>query len=110
MLFVENHAVFADTVRPAFLAEFDVVTVQGLASARGLLGEAWDAVLVDYDLDGGRGDELARELRHQRYDGAVIATSAHEAGNAALMLAGADAVCQKADFEGIGHVIRRWVE
>jgi DNA-binding NarL/FixJ family response regulator len=94
-----------------FLALHEVMVVPSLASARqALASEAFDLVLCDYDLDDGKGDEFVRECRGPARTGQlclpIIAVSSHEAGNAALMKAGASAVCSKMEFERIGEVIR----
>lgn len=66
-------------------------------------------VLCDYDLDDGKGDEFVRECRGSTRTGRpclpIIAVSSHETGNAALVRAGASAVCSKMEFERIGGVI-----
>lgn len=108
ILLVENHAVFADTVRKHFLAEHEVTTVPTLAGARAVLCDvAPDLVLVDYDLDDGKGDELVRERRRGGSAIPIIGTSSHRAGNHALLAAGANAVCSKMDFGGVQEVIQR---
>jgi len=53
----------------------------------------------------GKGDEYVRECRAARPRLPIIAVSSHEAGNAALMRAGASAVCGKMEFERIEEVI-----
>ena len=59
----------------------------------------------DYDLDDGKGEEFVRECRATRPRLPVIAVSSHEAGNAALVAAGASAVCSKMEFDRIQQVI-----
>lgn len=107
ILFVENHQVFARTVVTAFLDAHEVVIRPSIEAARVAIEaeRTFDVVLVDYDLDDGKGDALVRMLRRRGYDGRVIAASAHEEGNAALMRAGADAVCRKSDFARIGALL-----
>jgi RimJ/RimL family protein N-acetyltransferase len=61
---------------------------------------------VDYDLDDGKGDELVSACRALHPDLRIIAVSAHGAGNAALVSAGAHAVCGKLDFDKIQSVIQ----
>ena len=101
---VENHATFAQIVCAQFLAAHEVVVVGSLAAAR----EAYevgrfDAFLVDFDLDDGKGDVLVRELRRSGFCGRIVGISSHEAGNAALIAAGADASCPKAAFASIAR-------
>jgi CheY-like chemotaxis protein len=63
-------------------------------------------VLSDYDLDDGKGADFVRECRSSHPHIPVIAVSAHEEGNAALVAAGACAVCGKMQFDQIQQVIR----
>ena len=106
ILFVENHAVFARTVVEAFLAELQVTIAPSLAEARRQLDAGiFEAVLVDFDLDDGKGEELIAELRARGFGGRIVAVSAHEQGNARLLAAGADAVCPKRSFREIRRVL-----
>jgi CheY-like chemotaxis protein len=113
LLWVENHAVFARMAGKQFLAGHDMTVVPSLAEARAALADgAFDAVLLDYDLDDGKGTTLLEFVRQLPSRPAVIAVSAHDAGNAALLGAGADACCPKTKFADIGNVItsviRKW--
>jgi DNA-binding response OmpR family regulator len=106
ILFVENHATFAQTVTEAFLGEHDVVLCPSLAAAReAFRTNAFDAALVDFDLDDGKGDVFVRELVAGNFAGTIIAVSSHEFGNDALVSAGAHAKCPKANFADIGRLI-----
>ncbi len=106
VLWVENHAIFANLASRQFLAGHAVTIVPSLVRARAALAaDTFDAVLIDFDLDDGKGVELVRELRHAPRRPRVVATSAHEAGNRALREAGADAVCGKLEFARIAEVI-----
>lgn len=108
ILFVENHAIFAAQVCHQFLSEHAVQVVSSLAAARGALASnKYDLLLVDYDLDDGKGDELVRECRASYPKIRVIAVSAHETGNVMLVQAGASAVCSKMEFHQIRAVIER---
>jgi CheY-like chemotaxis protein len=99
LLWVENHAVFARVAGRQFLSAHEVTLVPSLAEARMALEECkFDAVLVDYDLDDGKGDSLVSELKQRATRPVVIAVSAHEGGNEALLRAGADAACPKQRF------------
>ena len=106
ILYLENHAVFAEQVTRQFLRAHHVTVVPSLASARSALASGdVDLVLSDYDLDDGKGEEFVRECRATRPRLPVIAVSSHEAGNAALVAAGASAVCSKMEFDRIQQVI-----
>jgi CheY-like chemotaxis protein len=108
LLWVENHAVFARMAGGQFLAAHDLTVVPSLAAARdALTADRFDAVLLDYDLDDGKGAELIAFVRQLPERVPVIATSSHDAGNAALVAAGADAVCPKTSFATIVSVLGR---
>lgn len=108
ILFVENHAVFARTVIEELLAGFEVTVAPSLAEARRRLDAGtFEAVLVDFDLDDGKGDALVTELRAGGFVGTIVAVSAHEEGNARLVAAGANAVCPKGRFREIRGVLGR---
>jgi CheY-like chemotaxis protein len=108
LLWVENHAVFARLAGRQFLAGHDLTVVGSLASAKAVLAErAFDAVLLDYDLDHGKGVSLLDFIRQLPAVPVVIAASAHEEGNALLVAAGADAACPKGRFAEIGAVLDR---
>lgn len=106
ILFLENHALFADTVVEQFLCTHDVCVVPSVnAGLAALERMPADVVLVDYDLEDGKGDELVRRLRASAVGVPVVAVSAHEEGNEALLDAGADAVCRKKEFRRIEEAI-----
>ena len=106
ILYVENHAVFADNVIRKHLSRHTVTIVPNLAAARGaFLRSPHRVILIDCDLDDGKGDELIRELRAQGNRAIAIGVSSHEEGNAALLRAGASAVCSKMQFDQIQNVI-----
>ena len=111
ILFVENHSVFADNVMRQFLSQHTVTIVPDLSAARQTLraGE-FDLVLVDYDLDDGKGDALVREIRASSAPIPTIGVSSHDEGNAALRRAGAMAICSKMQFDQIQRVIEKVVE
>jgi DNA-binding response OmpR family regulator len=105
ILYVENHAVFAETVKQRFMSPHLVKVVPSLAAARNaILNETFDLLLVDYDLDDGKGDELVRELRASGSQTIIIGVSSHLEGNTALINAGATAVCSKMEFDHIQDV------
>jgi DNA-binding response OmpR family regulator len=106
ILYVEDHPVFAQSVMHEFLSGHTITLVPSLSAARQKIrDEAFDLFLVDYDLDDGKGNELVRELRDSRNRAIIIGVSSHEEGNAALMRAGASAVCSKMKFDEIQRVI-----
>jgi len=106
ILYLENHAIFAHQVTSQFLQSHQVTVVPTLAAARQTLAsENFDLVLSDYDLDDGKGDEFVRECRTAHPRLPIIAVSSHEAGNTALMTAGASAICSKMEFQRIAEVI-----
>jgi DNA-binding NtrC family response regulator len=106
IVYLENHAVFAQQVTQQFLRAHRVTVVPSLAAARSALTSgSFDLVLSDYDLDDGKGETFVRECRTTHPRLPVIAVSSHEAGNAALVAAGASAVCSKMEFDRIQQVI-----
>ena len=107
LLWVENHAVFARIAGRQFLAAHELIVVPSLAEARAALAaQSFDAVLVDYDLDDGKGTELVGFVRQFSVRLPIVAVSSHEEGNAAMLAAGADAACPKTRFADIGSVLR----
>jgi CheY-like chemotaxis protein len=106
ILYVENQRIFAENVIRQFLSEHAVTIVASLNGAREELQKAeFDLLLVDYDLDDGKGDALLRELRVSGKATTAIGVSSHKEGNAALLKAGASAVCSKMEFDNIRSVI-----
>lgn len=108
ILYVENHGIFAQQVTRLFLSVHQLTVVANLAEARnGLSKERFDLLLIDYDLEDGKGTELVKEVRKQNLAMLVIGVSAHNKGNQALLEAGANAVCSKMEFNHISEVIQR---
>jgi CheY-like chemotaxis protein len=106
LLWVENHAVFIRMVGRQFLTVHDLIVVPSLAAARAALASGrFDAVLLDYDLDDGKGAALIEFIRQLPERVAVVAASSHADGNAALLAAGADAACPKTRFADIEAVL-----
>ncbi|MBI5545464.1 MAG: response regulator transcription factor [Deltaproteobacteria bacterium] len=106
ILFVENHDVFADGVRARFLAAHEVVIVPSLAGAREALARtSFEVILVDFDLDDGKGVELVQELCASGSKAPTIVVSAREDGNQALLTAGAMAAVSKLQFNRIEGVL-----
>ena len=102
ILFVENHGVFAATVIRQFLSQHSVTVVASLSAARRTLADAaFDLLLVDYDLDDGKGDELVKELQASGSAVKVVGVSSHDEGNTALLQAGAVTICSKTEFDRI---------
>jgi CheY-like chemotaxis protein len=102
LLWVENHPVFVQVAGHQFLSGHDVTVVPSLAEAReALAARSFDAILLDHDLDDGKGTALIPFLQELPRRPVVIATSALEEGNEALRRAGADGVCAKKDFARI---------
>jgi len=88
-----------------------VTIVPTIASAKEQITQAaFDVVLVDYDLDDGKGDELVRWIRPSAADMKLVAVSARESGNEALVAAGANAVCAKVGFSKIQAVLQEVVD
>ncbi len=106
ILYVENHAVFAANAVRQFLSQHSVTVVPGLSAARRALKDGnFELLLVDYDLDDGKGDQLIRGLHTCGRAIKAIGVSSHDEGNTALLRAGAVAVCDKMHFDRIQSVI-----
>ena len=108
ILFVENHAVFAETVIKQFLSDHEVQIVASVADAREALAEegVFDVVLVDYDLDDGKGSEVVLLTRRLGRKPKVVGVSSHEMGNNEMLECGADAICPKLEFDSIGDILK----
>lgn len=109
ILFVEDHRVFAETVATQFLSAHEVEIAESIAVARQAIvaGPAFDAVLVDYDLPDGKGTEVVRQLRANRFKGGIVAVSAKDEGNAELRAAGAHASCKKAEIHQLAITLNQ---
>ena len=108
ILYVENHKRFAVIAVERYLSEHTVMVVPSLVAARQALERSrFDLILLDQDLDDGKGTELAAELASQPERPLILAASSHAAGNEALLKAGADGVCSKMEFQGIEVAIAR---
>ena len=106
ILFVENHSIFAKQVIDCFLSVHETTVVPSIAAARiNLSKNHYNVLLVDYDLDDGKGEELVRELRKRNSKIRIIGVSSHERGNTALLDAGADAICSKMNFDHIQEIL-----
>lgn len=71
------------------LAADDVTVAPTISEAiAGLTAGRFDAVLVDYDLDDGKGDELVRWVRASQPSQKLVGVSARDAGNERLSAAG----------------------
>ena len=106
ILYVENHARFARIAIASFLSAHDVeVQPSVVAALAALQNKVFDAILVDYDLDDGKGDVVVAVAATMQPRPRIVAVSAHDEGNAALVAAGADAVCAKLKFAGISSVV-----
>jgi DNA-binding response OmpR family regulator len=106
ILFVDNHREFTAVVVPTFLAAHAVTVVPTIEAAKAALdGSTLDVVLVDYDLDDGKGVELVRWVRTVGLPVRLIAVSARSDGNDALLAAGANRACPKTEFARIATVL-----
>ncbi len=90
------------------MSKHHVTVVPSIEDARqAIVAKSFDLILSDYDLDDGKGDEFVRECRAKDLQLPIIAASSHEAGNAALMAAGATEICSKMEFARIAGIIER---
>ena len=106
ILYIENHGRFANIVTKEFLSEHEIVRTPSVSGARALLAEEqFKLLIVDYDLDDGKGSEIVRAVASEAVRPRIIAASSRDEGNEHMMQCGADAVCCKIDFDEIGSVI-----
>jgi DNA-binding response OmpR family regulator len=106
ILYVENHAELARTVVEAFLVQHEVWIVPSVADAIAAAGSGlFDVALVDFDLDDGKGDGFVRWLRAMTIPLPVVAVSAHDRGNEALVRAGANTTCKKLELSRLPQVL-----
>ena len=111
ILFVENHDQFASVVTRMFFSDHEVTVVKTIASALDHFANGeYDVLLVDYDLDDGKGDQLVQRIRKDDLQVKIVAVSSHERGNAALLESGANAVCSKIEFSKIGDILESFGE
>ncbi len=106
ILWVENNSKFVHYSLEKFLSAHIVMVFPSLVAAKlTLMSNRFDAVLLDYDLDDGKGTELFPLIDALAVRPVIIAASSHADGNAKLMQAGADAICGKMDFAQISAVL-----
>jgi len=106
LLWVENNAQFAAVALRVFLQDFSVCVVPSLKDARlRLTEEVFDSILLDYDLDDGKGTELVPLVLSLPNRPFLIAASSHAEGNNQLSKAGADVICSKMDFARIATIL-----
>ena len=110
ILFIENHSIFAQTVVEQFLRGHTVVVVPSVLEALDVFRlSTYDVALIDYDLDDCKGDVFVRRVRESGSRIPIIAISAREEGNDALLRAGADGVCHKGAFRAIAAILAKVV-
>ena len=108
ILMVENNARFARTVYDLFLSDHDVTIAPTLREAtQQLQNTTFDAILVDFDLDDGKGDALIAAIRASTPHQPIVAMSSHDRGNRRLLDAGANAACPKTQFKNITAVLKQ---
>jgi len=102
----QNHGVFAATVISQSLSRHSVTVAPCLSTAGLALGNgSFGLLLVDYDLDHGKGDAIVDKLHASGKAVPLIGVSSHAEGNTALLRAGAVAICSKMEFDQIQTVI-----
>lgn len=107
VLWVENHDGFVRVAGRQFLGAHELTVTPSVSRAvAALASQAFDVVLVDYDLDDGKGSDVVEFVRRLLNRPPVVAVSSHADGNSALLAAGAVAACPKAKFASIESVIQ----
>jgi atypical dual specificity phosphatase len=106
ILYVEDRAEFAASVISRFLSQHSVTVALSLAEARqALAGGGFDLLLIDYDLDDGKGNALIREMREAGESRPALGISSHDEGCQAMLQAGAAAVFGKRLIDQVQQVI-----
>jgi CheY-like chemotaxis protein len=107
VLWVENHDGFVRVAGKQFLSAHELIVTPSVSRAvAALASQTFDVVLVDYDLDDGKGSQVVEFARQLPARPPVVAVSSHADGNSSLLAAGAVAACPKAKFASIESVIR----
>lgn len=108
LLWVEDNVRFARVAGREFLSGHEITLVPSLQAAREAL-RAWkfEGILLDFDLEDGKGSELMPDVQVLEPRPFIVAASAHTEGNTALLEAGADTACSKLEFFKIGSVLAR---
>lgn len=105
ILWVENDRRFTEVARH-MLADNHVTVVTSVADAGSALAAGvYEIIIVDYDLDDGKGVDVVALINHIEPRPFVVAASSHTRGNDALTAAGANAVCSKLHFHQIMQVL-----
>lgn len=108
ILYIENHMIFAKTVCELFLTNHDVTISPAISESKLLLKEqVYDLVIIDYDLDDGKGDVITTWIKKSFPGLKIIAASSHDDGNEKMLSVGADSVCPKHNFKNINSVIEK---
>lgn len=106
VLFVDDQPARAFAAIEPYLQDFWTSLVFSVADAKHWISrEAFAVILVDYDLDDGKGTGVVQAARACQPNALVIAVSDHELGNRALLRAGADAICRKGDLHGLRALV-----
>jgi len=106
VLFVEDHQEFARTVAAEFLGAHEVTFAADVRAGKLLLSaREFDVLLVDHDLPDGVGTDVVAHALAIGRPIDIVAVSSHDAGNAALVRAGARASCPKRLLHTIAAVL-----
>jgi DNA-binding response OmpR family regulator len=110
ILFVENHSEFVAIAIREFFADASVRVAASVEQAKKEMATTtFDVILVDYDLEDGKGTQVIEHARRKEENTPIIAISSHPFGNQRLLASGADAVCAKTHFRGIKKVLDKLV-
>ena len=106
ILYVENNRSFADVVSKCFLKNHKVIVAETIRKAKAIYPQYdFPIILVDYDLDDGKGTEFLEYINQQPHNRFIIAVSSHKNGNHKLKAAGANCICAKSKFSHIENII-----
>jgi DNA-binding NtrC family response regulator len=109
LLIVEDDAAIRDALRVVRPDDWDAICVKSLLSARLLLGGArWDALLLDVQLDGGRGEDLLADLAFDRCRAVPVVVVSAEVGTVRTLAAryGVPLVTKPFDVDRLREAVR----
>jgi DNA-binding response OmpR family regulator len=106
ILYVENNRHFYEAVKKEFQSEHELHNEVSVTGAKASYeSSSFDLVLVDYDLDDGKGDKVVIYIRARDQEIPILAVSSHEMGNRKMLSAGATSSCEKMKFRSISEQI-----
>jgi len=107
ILFVEDDSAFRQRIIRKYLTGCHVTEagdVPAFYRTQNIL--KFHIILMDYELPGGNGEELVKQVRSHNFDGAVVGISSSAYYNRLLLQAGADTAIEKQQSYRLPQTIR----